>query len=538
LQNSPNTPHDRAHIERSRTTSRSLSFCALALLASLLWSAEVFAQQPVPEGMNPYIYGMHDNPDHGLFERSGCGRGWITELRYIGADSQCETIDMSSATSKGFGVIMRLDFNGTIAQPPNSADWDGYAKAFAECVRKSKGVRVWVVGNEPNIPWGHPENRSFRGDEYGNIYKRVLNEVNKLPNAADHHILFAAMAPWAAIDPWGYWDDGLSQALDTAGVVDGVAIHAYSRNWYDPAAITSNEGFPNPAVQDRWHHHFRGYRDTLDILRTKNMLNIPIYITESGNACDPPCTPYPDVDNGYFFAMFQEVYNWNQAHPDQIIRAVTPYRWTQNDDGSGRDFCIGCKGGLKADISRAVDQGWKWTDGVCSNQAPSCTPQCGGKMCGADGCGGSCGMCAGAQMCDTNGQCISPPQEDMGTSNPGMDMSQPPSPDMGMTQEPPEDMAAPSEDMSSSGGDNALPGNMGMGSDSPGETTPAQGDGETIAGEGGIGCTQAPRGRPRPLLWLVGVLMFGAWSRRRGHDRGNGPNSQGNSSRQTRESGS
>ena len=525
LQSAPRRPH-------TPPTSRPLLLSLVAMLAlslSLLPS-NARAQQPVPQGMSPYIYGMHDNPDHGLFERNGCGRGWFTELRYIGADSQCETIDMTGVTSKGFGVIMRLDFNGTIAQPPNSGDWDGYARAFAECVRKSKGVRVWVVGNEPNIPWGHPENRSFRGDEYGNIYKRVLDEVNKLPNASEHHILFAAMAPWAAIEPWGYWDDGLSQALDTAGAVDGVAIHAYSRNWYDPAAITSEEGFPNPAVQDRWHHHFRSYRDTLDILRAKNMLNIPIYITESGNACDPPCQPYPDVDNGYFFAMFQEVHDWNQAHPDQLIRAVTPYRWTQNDDGSGRDFCIGCRGGLKADISRAVDQGWKWTNDICSNETPACVPQCAGKMCGADGCGGSCGSCAGEQMCDAGGQCVTPPRQDMGA---------------GMM---PIDMGSPSLDMGSIGPGLDMAGNPGNGDDmgvvSP---TPDLGDGdpgsngggeqdsprdganqggETISGEGGLGCAHIPNEKtPPPVFWL-GALMFVAWARRRGQDCLDDPNSK------------
>jgi hypothetical protein len=35
----------------------------------------------------------------------------------------------------------------------------------------------------------------------------------------------------------------------------------------------------------------------------------------------------------------------------------------------------------------------------------SCTPQCSGKQCGSDGCGGSCGTCASGQTCNASGQC-------------------------------------------------------------------------------------------------------------------------------------
>ncbi|NMB74068.1 MAG: hypothetical protein GYA21_02940 [Myxococcales bacterium] len=35
-----------------------------------------------------------------------------------------------------------------------------------------------------------------------------------------------------------------------------------------------------------------------------------------------------------------------------------------------------------------------------------CTPQCQGKECGPDGCGGSCGDCPGGETCDGSGQCV------------------------------------------------------------------------------------------------------------------------------------
>jgi hypothetical protein len=37
-----------------------------------------------------------------------------------------------------------------------------------------------------------------------------------------------------------------------------------------------------------------------------------------------------------------------------------------------------------------------------------CEPQCAGKQCGPDGCGGSCGSCTPPDSCDPSGQCIPP----------------------------------------------------------------------------------------------------------------------------------
>ena len=39
----------------------------------------------------------------------------------------------------------------------------------------------------------------------------------------------------------------------------------------------------------------------------------------------------------------------------------------------------------------------------------ACTPDCTGKACGDDGCGGSCGTCGTCTVCDANGQCIASP---------------------------------------------------------------------------------------------------------------------------------
>jgi hypothetical protein len=340
-----------------------------AILCLFVLAAPAARGLAAPYGTSPYLTGMHDVPAPELLEGRGpCARGWVTELRYIGAGGVCpEAVDVRSLADRGYGIIMRLDFDGTHALPPEEGLRAGYAATFADCVARAQGVRVWIVGNEPNIAWG----RVFSPDEAADIYLRVKAAVAGLPGGGEHQVLFPGPALWASVAPWGDWDDGLAAAIDLVGArggsLGGLALHAYTRE-FSVAAISSDAWFPGR--EGKWHLHFRTYRDHLALLEARGILDIPLYITEAGNVCDPPCDPYPDQDLGYFVAMIEEIHAWNQAHPRQRIRAVTPYRWTRNDDGSGRDFCLGCSGPLQADLGRAVDLGRKWEEGECSAWNP------------------------------------------------------------------------------------------------------------------------------------------------------------------------
>jgi agmatine/peptidylarginine deiminase len=44
----------------------------------------------------------------------------------------------------------------------------------------------------------------------------------------------------------------------------------------------------------------------------------------------------------------------------------------------------------------------------CDDITNPCSPSCGGKDCGPDGCGGLCGSCLGLENCDGTGQCVEP----------------------------------------------------------------------------------------------------------------------------------
>ena len=41
-----------------------------------------------------------------------------------------------------------------------------------------------------------------------------------------------------------------------------------------------------------------------------------------------------------------------------------------------------------------------------------CTPDCGNKMCGSDGCNGSCGVCGPEDICSSDGACVTAPSGD------------------------------------------------------------------------------------------------------------------------------
>ena len=47
---------------------------------------------------------------------------------------------------------------------------------------------------------------------------------------------------------------------------------------------------------------------------------------------------------------------------------------------------------------------------VCANGLCVCQPDCTGKACGDDGCGGSCGTCLGEQMACVEGACVCQPE--------------------------------------------------------------------------------------------------------------------------------
>jgi hypothetical protein len=69
---------------------------------------------------------------------------------------------------------------------------------------------------------------------------------------------------------------------------------------------------------------------------------------------------------------------------------------------AGASKFVSCSGTNEASWDLSSDSNINFTVDY-----PACTPNCAGKTCGPDGCGGSCGNCAPSTTCDSNGQCVS-----------------------------------------------------------------------------------------------------------------------------------
>jgi len=113
-----------------------------------------------------------------------------------------------------------------------------------------------------------------------------------------------------------------------------------------------------------------------------------------------------------FFDCFDEC-GANQTCVDACYDALSPQGFA---DLIGWDLCLGdnCPSCTVADPSAADIEACnscaqQVADGVCNAEAlacfAECTPDCAGRVCGSDGCGGSCGTCPGGQSCTAAGQC-------------------------------------------------------------------------------------------------------------------------------------
>ncbi len=70
---------------------------------------------------------------------------------------------------------------------------------------------------------------------------------------------------------------------------------------------------------------------------------------------------------------------------------------SEEPSGTAPKDCAGC--------DPKCGPGFKCVQGQCE----VCTPQCEGKQCGKDGCGGTCGTCDGSLICTPAGQCVEVP---------------------------------------------------------------------------------------------------------------------------------
>ncbi|MSQ85184.1 MAG: hypothetical protein EXR77_20295 [Myxococcales bacterium] len=120
-----------------------------------------------------------------------------------------------------------------------------------------------------------------------------------------------------------------------------------------------------------------------------------------GNATCTACAAGLSCTNGICTAQCVPACQAPMACTNGVCGCPPPWMWQNVGSGQpcGPTVCANCQGSL-----------------ACTNGTCQCAPQCGGKVCGADGCGGSCGSCPPPMGCNSvAGACACPAGTALGT---------------------------------------------------------------------------------------------------------------------------
>jgi len=353
------------------------------------------AQAAPPAGQSAFLSGMHDMESASWIKSTPatptCDRGWITDLQYIGFGGTPSASCHAAETAAGISVIQRLDASGSEPFPHDPTKADGYASAFASFVSVCPNLHVWIVGNEPNVGWS--EDVELTSTANAAAYAAVHKKVHAVAGHASDLVLLAPDSPYSPVCICSLHK--AIQKVKAKGVTpDGYAVHAYTQaqvatDLPGMTSLVTSEAMSGSAdgCGYPFHWQFRIYRDWIKAIEAEGEGGHPVFVTESGNACKPAAGNkcYPDSDLGYFQALFGELDAWN-ASATTKVRAITPYRWTLNDDGTGRDFAIGNRPTLLVDLKKAFEKKYAWTTpATCGTPVETCTDDAG---------------CAGAKICD------------------------------------------------------------------------------------------------------------------------------------------
>jgi hypothetical protein len=126
-------------------------------------------------------------------------------------------------------------------------------------------------------------------------------------------------------------------------------------------------------------------------------------VPDQGGSCAGGCGGAPSLFNNTTSVASHELV---EATTDPAVGLATsvaaPIAWYDPTNGEIGDIC-NAQQGTAAGFTVQLE--WSNKANNCIDHAGTCTPQCGGKQCGSDGCNGSCGTCPSGQSCDANGQC-------------------------------------------------------------------------------------------------------------------------------------
>jgi len=284
-------------------------------------------------GLPNYIAGLVDAGGEAHMLAAG-KPGWVVVRAQVKVPDSSG--DYAHLADKGIGVIVVLANgsapNGNI---PNSVEYELFAQQCAAFVKKSKGARIWVIGNEPNTARERPgfDGASNSGElitpeMYARCFNAARRAIRALPGHEHDFVVPAAVAPFNSQttypgNPSGDWvryfADLLFQITAHGGGADALALHTFTHG-YDANLVTSDAKGVGQFQNRHWH--FRAFRDFLAAVLPA-LRNLPVFITAAA-PLDPGWT---NAHRGWMSAALNEINAWNSVSANQPIQALCFARW-------------------------------------------------------------------------------------------------------------------------------------------------------------------------------------------------------------------
>jgi N-acetyl-anhydromuramyl-L-alanine amidase AmpD len=306
-----------------------------------------------------HIFGLHDLGGESLSLNAG-KPSWVV----VTVKASDGGADFSALSNSGIGVIVRLNHGyGSDGTVPPSSQYDAFAEACASYAGGSKGVRIWIIGNETNLAAERPGNSGgndgemITPDRYAQCFAKCRAAIRNQPGHDEDWVIPAAPAPWnnqttypgnPAGDWVQYFQDILNQCLQLAAPPDALALHTYTHG-FDASLIASEQmlGAPFP----NRHFHFRAYRDFLGAVPAALRMR-PVFITET-QAADP--TWWQDRNIAWIQSAYAEINAWNSVPANQPIQALCLFRWQTGDVR----WSISDKSALQNDFRAALQNDYR-----------------------------------------------------------------------------------------------------------------------------------------------------------------------------------
>lgn len=292
---------------------------------------------------NSFLHGTHDLGAEALHMGKP---GWIVPTEEVGLSLNVKGRDYGNYAEQGYNVATRLNAgygneHGTI---PHPHEYNQFAQVVAAFVARSRGCRIWIIGNEPNHENERKGGAIITPENYAECYALCREAIKRVDPGM--MVLPAAVAPYhASPDPWDEYLVAMLEWIADRGGMDGFTIHAYTRT-ANPADVASAELMRDYPL-DQTYAGFLTYRNALACL--KPGMNVPLTLITEYDLMDG----WPGHNAGIYSAACAEIDHWNQDPVNPAVHGVVAYRWKYDK------WAFEHNPGAQDDIRQAASRGYR-----------------------------------------------------------------------------------------------------------------------------------------------------------------------------------